>query len=145
MLSDWGDTINFCAVRKDGYTLFETLVAMMVLAISITVILQLFSGGLKAAKISNDYSKAVLFAQEKMEETLLLPVLSEGIIEGEHSNSYIWQVEIIMLSNSKDALNLKRAFKIIVKVLWQSGFSKKSVALETISLAALGETTSDDN
>ena len=42
--------------RKDGFTLLEVLVAFVLLATTVTVILQLFSSGIKALSVSEDYA-----------------------------------------------------------------------------------------
>jgi general secretion pathway protein I len=69
----------------------ETLVAMMLLAISLVVILQLFSGGLKSGKMADDYTRAVFHAREKMEEHLLIEDFEEGTFEGTFDDNYRWQ------------------------------------------------------
>ena len=87
---------------RSGFTLIETLVAMMILAISLVVILQLFSGGLKASRLSDDYTRAVFHAREKMEEILILDELIDGELEGEFEDAYKWKVEIFLHEPSEE-------------------------------------------
>jgi prepilin-type N-terminal cleavage/methylation domain-containing protein len=57
-------------INRKGFTLIETLVAMMLLAISFVIIMQLFSGGLKSSRVTTDYIYGIFHAREKMEEVL---------------------------------------------------------------------------
>jgi prepilin-type N-terminal cleavage/methylation domain-containing protein len=61
---------NTEALRQHGFTLLETLVAMMILSIALVIIFQLFSGALNAGHISEAHTRAVWHAREKMDELL---------------------------------------------------------------------------
>ncbi len=86
----------------NGFTLMETLVAMMLLAISLVVILQLFSGGLKSGKIADDYARAVFHARDKMEEFLLIDDFEEGTFEGTFDENYGWRVNIRLVETEDE-------------------------------------------
>ena len=77
---------------QKGFTLMEIMVAMMILALSLTVVFQLFSGALRSGHLSKNYLKAVYHARAKMEEALLVDV--EKVVEvhqqGELSEGYKW-------------------------------------------------------
>lgn len=51
---------------KDGFTLIEIMVSLSIMSVSIVTILQLFSGGLRSIKISDDYLRAIILARNKM-------------------------------------------------------------------------------
>ncbi|MCJ7810032.1 MAG: prepilin-type N-terminal cleavage/methylation domain-containing protein, partial [Desulfobulbaceae bacterium] len=76
-----------------GFTLLEILVAISIMAICLTVIFQLFSGGLKSGRLSDDYTRGVFHAREIMEEILVSDALAEGISEGRFNDSYAWKAE----------------------------------------------------
>jgi general secretion pathway protein I len=88
-----------------GFALIEILVAVSILAISLVVILQLFSGGLKSRKLSEQYARGVFYAREKMAETLLVPDLSEGETRGETEDAYQWQINITQIIPEEDKEN----------------------------------------
>ncbi len=88
----------------DGFTLIEVLVAMMILAVSMVMIMQLFSGGLKSESLSRDYNHAILHARATMEETLLREPLEEGIEEGEFDDGFRWKTEVALHEPPDEAL-----------------------------------------
>ncbi|MDA3896815.1 MAG: prepilin-type N-terminal cleavage/methylation domain-containing protein [Desulfobacteraceae bacterium] len=120
-----------------GFTLIETLVAFMILSISLVIVLELFSGSLKSITISNDYEHGIFHAQEKMEEILALKKLDSINDQGDFSDGYEWSVEV---SPEKDILNLNAAskltiFNIVVKVQWQQFGRTKKYMLKTQKIA----------
>jgi general secretion pathway protein I len=119
-----------------GFTLIETLVAISILAISLVVILQLFSGGLKSSRLSDEYTRGIFHAREKMDEILLAGELTEGIIGGEFGDGFKWRAEALQL-DAKEAKDVKlpfRAFNIKVDVMWDAGGQGKHFAISAIKL-----------
>ena len=57
------------AVRQSGYTLIEVLVAFMILALALTVLMRIFSGGLRNVSVSSDYAVATLIAESRLAAT----------------------------------------------------------------------------
>ena len=123
----------------NGFTLVETLTAMMILAISLTVILQIFSGGLRASRVSDEYNRAVFHAREKMEAFLLLDRLRDETLQGDFSDGYTWTARIVRLpneENSDEAADLPvHLFGIVVTVFWNEGDQAKQYEIETLHLA----------
>lgn len=125
-----------------GFTLIEVLVAVMILAISLVVIMQLFSGGLKSNKISSDYLHGIFHAMEKMEELLLAGELLPGTYSGEFGDGYRWQAEIEIMeetdgSGEADPVAVKMpvaTMRIQLNVSWKSGLREKQYRLSTTSL-----------
>ena len=52
--------------RSRGYTLVEVLVAFVILAMTLTVLLRIFSGGVRNIAVSADYARAVLIAESQL-------------------------------------------------------------------------------
>jgi general secretion pathway protein I len=119
-----------------GFTLIETLVAISILAISLVVILQLFSGGLKSSKLSDEYTRGIFYAKEKMDEILLAEELTEGVINGKVDDDFRWRAEALHL-DIEEAKDLKlpfRAFNINVDVIWDVGGRDKHFTISAIKL-----------
>ncbi len=119
-----------------GFTLLETLVAISILAISLVVILQLFSGGLKSSTLSDEYTRGIFHAREKMDEILLAGELTEGIISGEFDDGFKWKAEALHLDieEAKDIKLPFRAFNIKVDVMWDVGGREKHFAISAVKL-----------
>ncbi|MBC2714687.1 MAG: type II secretion system protein [Desulfobacteraceae bacterium] len=128
--------------RSKGFTLIETLVAVMILSISLVVVMQLFSGGLKSNKISNDYSYGIFHAREKMEELLLTEELLPGSFSGDFDDGYQWQA-VIDFIGEEDGVSEKMpvsTMSILLDISWQIGNREKHYNLSTTVLTEKRET-----
>ncbi len=123
--------------RQDGFTLIEILVAMSVLAISLVVIFQVFSGGLKSSTLSERYTRAIFYAREKMEEILLSDELTEAVTEGEFEDSFKWRAEVALVEPVKeDEPKLPfDIFNIKVEVWWKDMDRGKHFEITTTKIA----------
>ncbi len=120
-----------------GFTLIEVLVAFMVLAIALVVIMQLFSGSLKAGAVSADYFYGIFHAQEKMEEILAQETLSAGGESGAFADGYQWRSEISVTpleTVSGRELPISR-YKVALVVEWEKGGRTRAFELETVKVA----------
>lgn len=119
-----------------GFTLLETLVAMMILSVALVVIMQLFSGGLRSGRIAEDYNQAVFFAKEKMEEILLAKHFTESLNEGAFDQKYRWkaQIEPIVMDETGQIDDSVKLFNIKVDVLWDEGKQERNYEISTIRL-----------
>ena len=121
-----------------GFTLIEVIVAIAVLSISLVMIMQLFSGGLKASRASCDYTRAVVHAKDKMEELFLTPVqvgTTRDRGSGEFGDGFSWESETVpyeefKVKNEDSGSNI---LKIKVKVLW-SNLLNQQKSIELVSL-----------
>ena len=120
----------------EGFTLMEALVAISVLAISLVVILQLFAGGLRASRLSDDYTRGILHAREKMESTLLDSELSEGVREGDFGDGYRWRSEIrrVAMEEDEEGRLPFDMYRATVAVEWKAGEKDKHFAVTTLRL-----------
>jgi len=84
--------------RNPGFTLIEVVVALAILGIGLVVIIELFGGGLRLGRVSQEYTKASGYARMKMEEINLASALEEGIQKGEFDGQFRWQVEVKKVS-----------------------------------------------
>jgi len=122
--------------RVQGFTLFEILVALAILAISLTVILQLFSGGLRSVRVSDRHSQAVFRAKEKMEQILLEDPPSVGKQEGKFDDGYTWRSRIGRIEPPEEEEQKLPfdVYEITVEVAWHEGTGETQLALQTTRL-----------
>ncbi len=122
--------------KSKGFTLIEVVVATAILGIVLTVIIQLFAGGLRLARVSKEYTRAVNYANAKMEEITSRQTLEEGTTEGEFDETYHWRVTMnkVNLLPVEKPWEVKppiQLFKIRVDVLWKPGSKERSAGVET--------------
>lgn len=125
--------------ENQGFTLLEVLVAMAILGIGLIVIIELFSGGLRLGRTSEEYTKAVGYARMKLEEISLAKSLEEGIEEGEFDREYRWQVEVkkvdLLPPGRETSYQPPVAlYWVRIDVLWKSGTRERTTALESYRL-----------
>jgi len=126
-------------VRVDkGFTLIEVVVALAILGVGLTVIIELFSGGLRLGRVSMEYTKAVNYARMKMEETMAKPAVEAGTQEGESDDKiFRWQigvkkVDLLSIDKSIDYKPPVELFQVKIDVFWKSGAKEKSMSVESL-------------
>jgi general secretion pathway protein I len=118
--------------------LIEVVVALAILGVGLTVIIELFSGGLRLARASMEYTKAVNFARAKLEEITVKPTVGEGTGEGESDDkAFRWQVvvkkvDLLSIDKSVDYKPPIELFQVKVDVFWRSGSKERSTSLESL-------------
>jgi general secretion pathway protein I len=105
-----------------GFTLLEVLVALVVLATTVVVVLQLFGGGLRLARTAGDHADAALLASAKLADLEPGP-LTEGAIEGT-DGPYQWTRRVTLESallpvepDTPEAVRIRLA-RVNVEVRW---------------------------
>jgi len=120
--------------RRDGFTLLEVLVALSILGIALTIILQLFSANLRAMSASEDYVSAVTKAEAKMREVLDDKDLSEKSWSEITDDGYRMDVSINeTLKDRTDNLQV-RVLEVALTVYWTRNTKNKSLTLRTMKV-----------
>ncbi len=118
-----------------GFTLIEVITTLAVVSISLVMVMQLFSSGLKSSRTTCNYTRAVVHAKDKMEELFQNPEPESG----EFDDGFQWETEVqpyedhevILEDTDYNILELK------VKISWSnskdSGKSFELISLKTVS------------
>jgi general secretion pathway protein I len=118
-----------------GFSLLEVVVAMAILGIGLVIIIELFGGGLRLGRTSQEYTKASAYARVKMEEISLADALEEGVDEGEFDKDFRWQTEVkkvdLLPPVETDYRPPVDFYRVKLEVLWKSGFRDRSAQFET--------------
>jgi len=118
--------------RKDGFTLLEVLVAFVLLAATVTVILQLFSSGIKALSASEDYATAVVRAESKMRELLDNDQLSEKAWSETSPEGYRFDITIAQTYETRTKDLPLKVLEIDVTMSWNKSGKNRSLTLNTM-------------
>ncbi|MEI7993509.1 MAG: type II secretion system protein [Methylococcaceae bacterium] len=127
------------ANKQKGFSLLEILIAFSILAISLGILLKIFSSGVNTAVVAEDYTAAVQIAEGLMAKTGVETPLQPGEDSGLENNKYHWLVEVspfVFNPENVDVTTMKaELFKIKVIVSWgDDGDNDRQVKLTTLKL-----------
>lgn len=115
-----------------GFTLIEVLVAISLLGIAITIILQLFSANLKAVSKSEDYVHALLQADMKMRELSQSDDLAEKAWSENTQHGYRFDISVTETLKERTETLQVRLMEIQLTVSWLKGQQQRSHTLRTL-------------
>lgn len=128
--------------REAGFSLLEILVAFSILAIALGVLLNIFSGGLRSAIVSEEYQQALAIAESQLARVGVDIILEDGVLQGVEQDKFNWSIQAgpFELPKAEGATDQQgtqqmRAYKVQVKVEWEEGQDNRSVVLNTVRLA----------
>jgi len=122
-----------------GFSLLEILIAFSILALSLGVLLNIFSGGLNRAIVSEEYQQAVTIAQSKLAAAGVEWPLGDGDKQGQILDKFNWTL-FIQPINSDDidaasaTMNIQ-AYQVVSRVQWLAGDDDRQVELTTVKLS----------
>lgn len=123
--------------RCRAYTLIEVLVAMMILALALTVIFRIFGGGLNKISIASDYARAVMIAESVLAATGNTEILRPGESSGSLFEKYRWTrtVRPYQADGEPAYENLPlNVYRVSVVVEWPASNGDRSLDLSTLKL-----------
>ncbi|HEY1723152.1 MAG TPA: prepilin-type N-terminal cleavage/methylation domain-containing protein [Magnetospirillaceae bacterium] len=120
-----------------GFTILETLVALVVAAAILSVLYGLYGttlGGIDAAEAS---TRATLLAQSRLESVGVARPLHIGVTRGQADGGYSWIEEVQpKIQKAVTASSQLIPFVVRVTVSWHDTRGGHSLSLDSIRLAA---------
>ena len=80
--------------RQGGFTLLEILVAFTILAMSLGVLMQIFSRGVNGAILSDHFARASTLAESKLASVGIEEALKEGSSSGKFDDDFTWTLNV---------------------------------------------------
>ena len=124
---------------QQGFSLLEILIAFSILAFSLTVLLNIFSGGLRRTIVAEEYQQAVIIAQSKLAAAGVEEALDNGMQSGDIEQRYFWSVQMQALNLGKLDLSSEDQdvvpYQVTARVEWLAGKNNRQFELTTIKLS----------
>ena len=112
--------------------------AFTVLAISLGVLFEIFSTGMRASRSAEEYTRATLLAESKLAAIGITDELEEGETTGDFGDGYNWLVAVRpyrLDGPEEEGLPPPiEAYEVVVTVSWGQGSGERSVSLTTLRL-----------
>ena len=91
-----GKVATFARRSQAGFSLLEVLVAFIIVAIVVTALFRLFGGALGNASAAEEWSRALLVAQSRLELASAAQPLREGTDAGTEADGRIaWRTSVV--------------------------------------------------
>jgi type II secretion system protein I len=118
--------------RTAGFTLIEVLLALAIFSIVIVGSIQSLNGHVRAEKYAEDTTRAVILAQNLIEEVRYSGAWQEEAQEGqfeEENTGFAWNYEI-------QATEVENLFLLTVEITWNDAFGSKNYETATLLSAS---------
>ena len=125
--------------KQQGFSLLEILIAFSILALSLGILLKIFSAGVNTAVVAEDYTAAVQIAESLMAKTGVETPLQEGQDSGLENEKYHWLVEVSPFEFNPENVDptamTAMLYKVKVVVNWgDDNANDRQVELTTLKL-----------
>lgn len=119
-----------------GMTLIEVLVAFVILSLAMGVIMQIFFGGMRNARLAGGYSRAVFLAESKLAAAGLEQPLTVGETSGQLNSDLRWRVTIAPFEDggAEQPAMPARLYQVRVRVSWSDEGRQRQVELGSLRL-----------
>jgi type II secretion system protein I len=124
-----------------GFTLLEVLVALAIVGLAVTAILELFSSNLRAVSVSEDHVKASLRAEARMREILDSDDLAEKTWTETTVDGYRVDVAVSKVQTERTQTIGMVLFQVDLSLSWKRGMKNRTINLKTLKLVRPGDET----
>ncbi len=118
-------------LNRRGFTLLEVLIAVSILAIAVTVVMQIFSTNLRSLSYSEDHLKALIKAEESLKGLYLNPETVEGTTVTRDRDGTIIRSEVTAVNTERTKDIPVSTYEITVTAFWQRDKKERSLVLRT--------------
>jgi len=120
-----------------GFTLVEVIVALAILALGLSVLLESISGSLRRTATAARMAEAGALAQSLLAEVGTDRAIKPEDTSGEFPNGYRWHLKMQPYGEANEREEWPvGAYQISTEVEWEEGASRRSYALTTLRLGS---------
>jgi len=125
--------------KQQGFSLLEILIAFSILALSLGILLKIFSAGVNNAVVAEDYTAAVQIAESLMAKTGVETPFQASQASGLENEKYHWRVEVSPFEFNPEKVDTTAItavlFKVKVIVSWgDDNANDRQIELTTLKL-----------
>jgi general secretion pathway protein I len=133
------------AVRRQGFTLIEVVVALLIFGLTIAVVARIVQTGVLQSTRSEAMTTAIALARSQLARVGVEVPIAEGKLEGDAGGGFHWRIVIrpaALEDNRGDQAKPSNPppailpYQIEVTVAWGSRGPAESVTLTSLGLAA---------
>jgi general secretion pathway protein I len=113
-------------------SLIEVLVAFVVLSMTMAVVMQIFSGGIRNARVTDHYSRALFLAQSRLAAVGAEEPLLPGEASGNGGAPLRWRISILPLDiegGSEAQTPAVSLYQVRVRVGWTEDGRERQIEL----------------
>lgn len=136
-----------CAARRDagraaarGFTLIEVVAAFAILALGLTLTMQIASGGMRQARQAADYTEAALLAQSLLDTSGVGERIKLGETRGEWQGGFRWTLNVAPFAGEAGAvpsatqqlLAPVELLELDLQVSWERGGKTREARYRTL-------------
>lgn len=128
-------------IKQRGFSLLEMIIAFSILAVSLGILMKIFSSGITTAQVADDYTNAVQIANNLIAKTGVEKPLKISEEIGVENNFYHWRVRVNPKTFISPELDLRSlpvdVFNVNVLVWWgdEAKTDDRVLELNTLKLA----------
>lgn len=122
--------------RQSGFSLLEVLIAFSILAISMGVLLQIFSRAMSTTAISGEYSRAATLAEAKLNAVGIESPLEEGTYSGDPDDGMEWEIDVYRyeLGGYLADQALVIPYQVRATVSWGTESTRRQLTIQSLRL-----------
>lgn len=128
--------------RQRGLTLLEVLVAFSILVLTLGVLLEVFGGGLRAAGVAAEYTRATELARSTLAAVGIEHPLDVGVQSGAHDDRYRWEIHVephVEEDGEPPPVRVPvTLYRVRVDIYWGDGATERRFSLSSLRLGIDG-------
>jgi general secretion pathway protein I len=123
---------------RRGFSLIEVLVAFVIMALTLSVLFQIFGTGLRTTDTADAYLQAGMLGQARLALAADHPPLRAGQQQGRFEGTpFGWEQRITPVDTVSLGLPAAEGFatyRVTVRVSWRAGRGERELTLDTLRL-----------